>query len=96
MARVFEAFISTRVRVRIEDEDVLTRVTGPGGNEWREYTYPDIKTEEDVVKHLAFNRIQNNVGEVYMLDGWADLPRGAASMFIEGLSEIDGVSEVKP
>lgn len=42
--------------------------------------YPDIRTEEDILQHLAYNAIFNNVTDASRLDGWGDLPKGAITM----------------
>jgi len=67
------------VEVIINDPDVITRVTGPGGDEWHSQLY-DLRTESDVVEHLARNCLANGVNNAKMLDGWADLPENAVSM----------------
>lgn len=68
------------VRVDIEDADVVTRVV-EDHDDWRG-TYYDMRTEEDVLEHLAYNCVANGRRDVTRLDGWADLPDTAARMEI--------------
>jgi hypothetical protein len=70
------------VKIVINDPDVLTRVTGPGGDEWRSQLY-NLRTEKDVFEHLAYNRLANGCENAKSLDGWADLPKEAVSMSID-------------
>lgn len=65
--------------VTINDPDVIERVTGPKGDEWRGDLY-DLHTEEDVINHLAYNCLANGCENATMLDGWADLPAEAVEM----------------
>jgi hypothetical protein len=69
------------VRIEINDSDVIERVTGPGGDEWRSFLYP-LHTREDVLAHLAGCAIRLGVERVNRLDGWADLPDDAATMSV--------------
>lgn len=55
-----------------EDSDVLTRVTGPGGDEWRAQFYP-LRTTDDVLEHIAFNAVANDILDINRLEGWADV-----------------------
>jgi len=71
------------VEIAIRDPDVIERVTGPGGDEWRAQLY-NLRTEDDVLDHLAYNAVANNVERVNQLDGWADLPDDAATMEVIG------------
>lgn len=64
----------------INDPDVIERVTGPGGDEWRAVD-DNLHTEKDVLGHLAYNCLLNGITKVNQLDGWADLPDDAATMF---------------
>lgn len=71
------------VHIVIDDNcDAITRITGPDGDEWRKYMY-DFHTEEDVLNHFADNALRNDVEDASRLDGWADLPPGAATMRVE-------------
>jgi len=81
-ARKRTAWIGATVIVEINDEDVIERVTGSGGDEWRASFY-DLRSEKDVIQHLAFNCVANGVESVKRLDGWADLPDEAAVMCVE-------------
>lgn len=74
--------ISQQVRVQVNDPDVIDRVTGPKGDEWRAQLY-DLNTEEDVLQHLAYNCLANGAENAMLLDGWADLPEDAVVMSIE-------------
>lgn len=69
--------IEATVLITINDSDVLGRVTGPGGDEWRAFAYP-FHSEADVLNHFAYNAVANGVGRCNVLDGWADLPDDAA------------------
>lgn len=60
------------VLVDVRNPDVIERVTGPGGGEWRQQFYRTICTAEDVIAHIAFNAVANGVLDVNRLDGWAD------------------------
>lgn len=71
--------LDATAQITINDPDVIERVTGPGGDEWRSKLY-NLHTEEDVLSHLAFNCLFNGVEQVNRLDGWADLPDDAATM----------------
>ena len=67
------------VEIEIDDPDVIERVTGPEGDEWRSKLY-DLHDVDDVLKHLAYNAVANGRRDVTMLDGWADLTRDACHM----------------
>lgn len=49
--------------------------------------YPDIVTEEQLLRHLAYNATFNGVQDASRLDGWADLERGQLTMRVEGRIE---------
>lgn len=76
------------VRITVNDPDVIERVTGPGGDEWRRIMYRHLHTEFDVLHHFAYNAIVSGVRQVNRLDGWADLPDDAATFHIESVSEF--------
>jgi len=78
--------------ITITDPDVIERVTGPKGDEWRAQLY-NLHTEEDVLSHLAFNCLFNGVEQVNRLDGWADLPNDAATMVRVGDVHLEGVKD---
>lgn len=42
--------------------------------------YEDVRTEEDIYQHLAYNAIFNDVEDASRLDGWGDLERGQVTM----------------
>lgn len=74
------------VKVTINDPDVVDRCVNnspdqPGGRGWRDNFY-DLRTEADVIAHLAYNCAMNRYHYASELDGWADLPREAATMDI--------------
>jgi hypothetical protein len=75
------------VRVTVRDPDVIRRpVENIDG--WRNDLY-DLKTRDDVLAHLAFNCVRNGSQTTQLLDGWADLPRDAASMVVSGVDFDD-------
>lgn len=82
-----EAWIGATVHVEIRDPDVVERITGPGGDEWRSRFYR-LHTESDVIEHLARNCVVNGVETVAHLEGWADLPSDAARMWLD-LDSLD-------
>lgn len=71
------------VYVDVRDPEVIERVTGPGGDEWREQFYRTIQTAEDVVAHFAFNALANGVTDVNRLEGWADVDEDAVEISID-------------
>jgi hypothetical protein len=77
--RVFTVSMERRVRVTINDPDVLERITGPDGDEWRAQIFK-LYGEEDVLNHLAANCLVNGLENARLLDGWADLPAEAVRM----------------
>jgi hypothetical protein len=90
---VHDVDIEISVRVTINDPDVVRRcvenlddqgVPQPderGSRGWRNVMY-DLRTEEDVINHLAWNCAMNHFHDASRLDGWADLPPTAATMTI--------------
>lgn len=75
MGSSIERRMEATVFVVIEMEkgtDAITRVTGPGGDEWRAQMY-ELYTEKDVLAHWTFNAIANGIRDACELDGWADL-----------------------
>lgn len=77
-AQVFNTSAEIPVKVIVRDPDVFTRVTGPGGDEWRGGHY-NLHTEADVLEYLAFSCVYG-IGRVNQLHGWADLADDAATM----------------
>lgn len=67
-----------------EGSDAVTRVTGPGGAEWREHMY-DLYTEDEVFEHWAYNASENGVTDACRLEGWADLEPGEVTMTVTEL-----------
>lgn len=81
MARMVETTVDveTPVKITINDEDVIERVTGPKGDEWRAQFY-NLHTESDALDMLAYNCAVNGAERVNQLNGWGDLPDDAATM----------------
>ena len=75
---VFGASVETQVEITVHDPDVLERVTGPGGDEWRSHFYP-LNDNADVIEHLAYNYVVNGVDDIRRLDGWADVAEDAVT-----------------
>lgn len=44
--------------------------------------YEGVRTEEELLKHLAYNAIFNNVYDASRLDGWGDLERDQITMHV--------------
>lgn len=74
--RTKHVVIEVEVLVTVSDEDAIERVTGPGGDEWRENLYP-LSTEDEVLEHVACCVLGDGYVDASELDGWADLPEGA-------------------
>lgn len=79
----YEVTTTVLASVTVRNPDVIERVTGPGGDEWRAQFYPTIETAEDVVEHFAFNAITNGVHDITRLEGWADCAQGDVLIEIE-------------
>jgi hypothetical protein len=62
--------------------DVISRVTGPGGDFWRASAY-DLHTEPEVYAHWAHNAVVNGTVDACQLDGWADLPPETVTFSVE-------------
>lgn len=89
----FDVAVGVTVEIEINDEEAITRVTGPGGDEWRSYAY-NLRTREDVLKHWAFNAVANGVDRVNRLDGWADMADDAVVLYVDRDSfEVDEIDE---
>lgn len=82
MARERSVTVEQSVKITINNEDAIERITGPKGDEWRAHLY-DIKTEDDILEHWAYNAIANDVTDARALDGWADLEPGEVTMEVE-------------
>lgn len=76
----YEVQVMSTVEVTINDPDVIERVTGPNGDEWRDGLY-QLHTAQDVLEHLAANAVANGLRDASLLDGWADLPPEAVEMY---------------
>lgn len=70
--------LRVEVEVTVTDPSVYERATGPEGEQFRA-TYYDLHTEQDVDAHLA-KACLDGYDDASQLDGWADLPSGAATM----------------
>lgn len=95
-SRKFRVSYTVDVEVVVNDPDVFDRITGPKGDEWRAVFY-GLHTEHDVIGHLAFNALLNDVRQAYDLDGWGDLDADAATMSVDRDSAVgDDIEEHKP
>lgn len=75
--RAFDAKVTVWVRIEVNDENVIDRcVNNEDG--WRDSLY-NLQTPEEVIGHLAYNSVVNDVQDVRRLDGWADVAEGAVS-----------------
>lgn len=98
----FEVEVTARVRITIIDPSVVTRavenhddqgVPQPDvkdGTGWRNVLYSDVTTRDRVLAHLAYNAVANGVTNAAALDGWADMPREAATMDVRDVDTRDG------
>lgn len=95
MPERFRVPLEVWVEVTVNNRDVIDRVTGPEGDDWRADLYP-LHTRDDVLEMLADNCARNGVQYANKLDGWADLPADAAVMEVleTRLSILDGVEVV--
>lgn len=73
--------------VENQDGDGVPQEDIRGGTGWRN-TFYNIDTEQEVVRHLAYNCALNNVDRVNRLDGWADCTDDAATMAVVSMEEI--------
>jgi hypothetical protein len=79
--REFRTSIGIEVVIRVADGvDPFERVTGPEGDEFRKTLY-ELRTQEEVLDHWAYNAACNGVTDASELDGWADLEKGQVTMF---------------
>jgi len=74
--------LEAEVEITINDPDVIERVTGPDGDDWR-HRYYDLYTKTEVLEHLAHNAF--DVNDACKLDGWTDCEPGAATMRVASL-----------
>lgn len=95
--RKFRVTVAIDVEVTVNDPDVFERVTGPNGDEWRAHLY-NFTTEDQIVRHLAYNCAVNSEVNACQLDGWADLPKTAVNLQIDyrGGIDVGEVEELKP
>jgi hypothetical protein len=95
MAGVGTATVALEVLVEVDvrDPELIERVTGPTGDEWRAHMYPDVKTKEDVMACWAYACVMNNAKMACEVDGWADAQPIGATFHVVGASLI-GVEEV--
>jgi hypothetical protein len=89
--KIFTAEVRADVQVTINNADVIERVTGPGGDEWRSRFYK-LYSEGDVIQHLAIVHLNTGERGVNNLDGWADLGPDDADMFIK-YADVEDVEE---
>jgi hypothetical protein len=83
MAETFATEMTVYATVIVNDPDVIERITGPDGDEWRKQFYPTIETAENVMEHLVFNAVVNGVHDIARLDGWADCDSDAVKVEID-------------
>lgn len=76
-----ESFVT--VNIDVNDPDVIDRVVNNVEN-WQG-TYYRMTTADEVLDHLAYNCIANGIKDASRLEGWADLPAGAATMRVENV-----------
>jgi len=92
----FVVVFTTAVHLTIADPDVFERVTGPNGDDWRKQLY-NLHTRDDVLEHLAYNCVANDVRNASLLDGWADLPKKAVQMHrLEPFYDVDQIYADSP
>lgn len=85
LVRSYRVECEAVVYVDVHDPDVIERVTGPNGDEWRSQFYGTIRTAEDVVAHFAYNAIANGIEDVRRLDGWADIAFDAVDIHMDSI-----------
>jgi hypothetical protein len=92
----FVVVFTTAVHLTIADPRVFDRVTGPEGDEFRAQLY-DLRAQDDVLEHLAYNCVANDQRDATLLDGWADLPKKAVQMHrLEPFYDVDQVYPDSP
>lgn len=74
--RKFTVEVTHYVTVEVNDESVLSRVD----LDWRERFY-DLRSDAEVVEHLASNFIRNGIVDIGKLEGWADVGSPTAVVF---------------
>lgn len=74
--------VHSQVFIEIHDREPIERITGPNGDEWRAQMY-DLRTEDDVLNHWAYNAVANGIVDVCQLDGWADVPAETVTFRVE-------------
>lgn len=82
MSARYEVTTTVLASVTVRNPDVIDRVTGLEGNEWRARFY-DFHTAAEVVEHFAFNAITNGVHDITRLEGWGDCAQGDVLIEIE-------------
>lgn len=85
-ANTFSVTAEATVSVEIRNPDVIDRIVGPGGHEWRSQFYSSIKTAEDVAAHFAFNALTNGIYDVDRLEGWADCARDDVEIIVSEIT----------
>lgn len=82
MSRKIPVLMTVYATVVVEDEEPFTRVTGPGGDEWRSQFY-DLHTDDDLAEHFVFNAVTNGIYDASGLEGWADVQPGSVRVEID-------------
>jgi hypothetical protein len=85
----FTVRVETEVEIVVENPNVIERITGPGGDDWRRQMYNGLHTEEDVLKHLAAAGLITGASEICALDGWADLPPSAGRIEVVSTEAVE-------
>lgn len=91
--RRFDVEANVLVTVEVRNPDVIERVTGPGGDEWRSRFYR-MHTTEDVLQHFAFNAVANGVTDISRLDGWADCDPRDVEIVVESPADFMVMEQV--
>ena len=86
-AKRYEVESTVYVSVTVRNLDVIDRVTGSGGDEWRSQFY-DMNSAEEVVEHFAFNAITNGVHDISRLEGWGDCDPADVLIEVEDISHF--------
>lgn len=99
MPEVYEIDVTVTVRITVNDPNVIDRCVNNELVElgdgtivgWGDHLY-NLPTRDDVLRHLAFNALMNGYEDLTRLDGWADLPREAATLDVDRWSfDVDRI-----
>lgn len=78
---VVELPVTVTVSIEIKPgTDAITRVTGPGGDDWRR-SFTNARTRDDVLEHWAIAAV-DGAHDAHDLDGWADLAPGTVTFHL--------------